>query len=317
MNNVKYTFLLPAYKARFLKKALESIHGQSLTDFKVIISDDCSPEDLYPICKPYLADSRFLYRRNSENIGGKSLVQHWNILVDLCESEYLIMASDDDVYDERFLEEIDRLSNKYPKLDLIRSRVQRIDEEGDTYAEDPIFKERETQLEFLYNAYNTEHIHCIANYVFKTDWLKKYKFVDLPLAWFSDDATVMLASHGGVANTSNILFSFRYSDVNISNGKHTSHDNAKKKIEATIQFHNIAIPYINQLSFSDSKLTRSKRKYIYDKVKNRIFWQIGEYLTFLNFTDFRNTYHWLCSNNYINSTFDKIIIWYRWCKLHK
>ena len=45
---MKYTFLLPAYK--------------------VIISDDCSPEDLRSICEPYLADPRFTYRRNAENL---------------------------------------------------------------------------------------------------------------------------------------------------------------------------------------------------------------------------------------------------------
>lgn len=42
----KYTFLLPAYKGRFLDEMLRSIQGQTYTNFKVIISDDCSPEGL-------------------------------------------------------------------------------------------------------------------------------------------------------------------------------------------------------------------------------------------------------------------------------
>lgn len=44
MNTSKYTFLLPAYKTRYLEKMLVSITNQTYTDFKVIISDDCSPE---------------------------------------------------------------------------------------------------------------------------------------------------------------------------------------------------------------------------------------------------------------------------------
>lgn len=50
---MKYTFLLPAYKGRFFDEMLRSIQGQTYTDFKVIISDDCSPEDLRSICEPY------------------------------------------------------------------------------------------------------------------------------------------------------------------------------------------------------------------------------------------------------------------------
>ena len=124
----KYTFLLPAYKGRFLDEMLRSIQGQTHTDFKVIISDDCSPEDLRSICEPYLADSRFTYRRNEENMGGKSLVAHWNLLVSMCDTEFLILASDDDVYEPQFLEEIDRLTLKYPDADLFRARIRIVDE---------------------------------------------------------------------------------------------------------------------------------------------------------------------------------------------
>ena len=96
---IKYTFLLPAYKPQFLEEALLSIKNQTYTDFCVIVSDDCSPFELKPIYDKVCAgDSRFSYRRNEENMGGKSLVSHWNLLVEMCETEWLIMASDDDVY---------------------------------------------------------------------------------------------------------------------------------------------------------------------------------------------------------------------------
>ena len=42
-------------------------------------------------------------------MGGKSLVSHWNLLVDMCDTEYFIMASDDDVYEPEFMKEIDSL----------------------------------------------------------------------------------------------------------------------------------------------------------------------------------------------------------------
>ena len=46
---VKYTFLLPAYKPDFLEVALRSIKSQTLKDFNVLVSDDCSPHDLKSI----------------------------------------------------------------------------------------------------------------------------------------------------------------------------------------------------------------------------------------------------------------------------
>ena len=131
----KYTFLLPAFKASYLNGMLESLKKQIFKDFKVIISDDCSPEDIYSICKPYLEDQRFIYRRNEKNIGGRDLVIHWNLLLNLCDTDYCVMASDDDIYDEHFLEEIDKLTQKYPNVDLLRSRVLLIDGEDALLAE--------------------------------------------------------------------------------------------------------------------------------------------------------------------------------------
>ena len=96
----KYTFLLPAYKPYFLAEALESIKEQTNTDFKVIVSDDCSPHDLESIFEKTCGDDqRFSFRRNKENMGGKSLVSHWNLLVDMCETEYFIMSTDYNVYE--------------------------------------------------------------------------------------------------------------------------------------------------------------------------------------------------------------------------
>ena len=126
MDKTRYTFLVPSYKASFLEEALESIKNQTYTDFKVLVSDDCSPENLKPIYEKVCGnDPRFAFRRNEANMGGKSLVSHWNLLVDLCDTEYLIMASDDDVYEPKFLEEIDALVEKYPKVDILRAKARR------------------------------------------------------------------------------------------------------------------------------------------------------------------------------------------------
>ena len=89
---MKYTFLLPAFKTKYLAEMLNSIQQQTYKDFKVLVSDDFSQEDVYGVCKPYLDDSRFSYRRNEKNIGAEKLVNHWNMLVEMCDTEFLIMS---------------------------------------------------------------------------------------------------------------------------------------------------------------------------------------------------------------------------------
>src|SRR5690606_26177114 len=96
------SFVLPAYKARFLKQAIESILNQTYSHFELIIVDDVSPEDLYAIVSCY-EDSRIHYYRNKENIGGKSLVSQWNHCMQYAQGDYLVMAADDDIYHPNFL----------------------------------------------------------------------------------------------------------------------------------------------------------------------------------------------------------------------
>ena len=237
MNQTKYTFLLPAYKPDFFEEALRSIKEQTYSDFKVLVSDDCSPHDLKSIFDKVCGDDeRFAYRRNEENMGSKSLVSHWNLLVDLCDTEYLILASDDDVYEPTFLEEVDKLARKYPEVDLIRARVKAINDKDEMIEKDAIYEEYVDGLEFLKQKHFNNALRCIANYVFRTSELKKNGgFIEFPLAWYSDDATVMAISEHGAANTKDMLFNFRNSIISISSRILNSTD-AYKKALATILF---------------------------------------------------------------------------------
>ena len=138
----------------------------------------------------------------------------------MCDTEYLILASDDDVYEPTFLEEVDKLASKYPEVDLIRARVRLINDSSNIAFYDGIYQEFTDSLEFINLMYLHNSIKCIANYTFRLDALKAIGgFIDFPLAWFSDRATVMKLSAHGVANTKDVLFSFRISDVNITFGK--------------------------------------------------------------------------------------------------
>ena len=244
---IKYTFLLPAYKPNFLEEALVSIKEQTYKDFKVIVSDDCSPHDLKSIFEKTCGDDpRFVFRRNEKNMGGKSLVSHWNLLVDMCDTEYFILASDDDVYEPTFLEEVDKLAVKYPEVDLIRARVKLINEQGNLLAKDAIYEEKLSDIEFISQLYGNHYIKCIANFVFKAKKLQVINgFKDFPLAWNSDSAIVIETSRNGIANTHKLLFSFRNSTVNISYGRNDK-ERCFKKLMASFEYDNWFGNYLRQ-----------------------------------------------------------------------
>lgn len=268
---MKYTFLIPAYKVRFFEEALKSILNQTYKDFKVVVSDDCSPDDIKSITYKYIEDQRLSYRRNKENIGSHSLVAHWNLLVDLCDTDYLILASDDDVYDEHFLEEVDFLVGKYPEVDLIHARANLIDENSNTYSKDALYEEKVSLLDYLsqFNFYN--HIECVANQVFKTKALKERGgFVDFPLAWCSDAATAAAIAVNGVANSHNILFSFRMSGENISSINNIK-DVIWKKYEALNMYDDFMKKIFDKIILDGTKFQYRTMHQIRDCHKNLIY----------------------------------------------
>ena len=264
----KYTFALAAYKAKFLKDSISSILNQSYADFKLIVSDDCSPEDLKSIVDSF-KDDRMVYRRNEVNIGGKDLVAHWNLLVDLVDTEFLIMASDDDVYEHGFLAEIDRLVCKYPTVDEFRARVQMINENEEVFWEDLHYEEYQTQLKFCTTNPNT----CIANNVFRTSALKAIGgFVNFPMAWGADMATEMALSTNGVVSTDKILFNFRQSGLNISSVKRNKASDLKK-LEAVFLFHEWAWDFISNMQFEKNLLNDAYYDHLKVKVNDVVICQ--------------------------------------------
>lgn len=225
---------MPAYKAAYLKDAVDSILNQTYKNFQLIVSDDCSPEDLKSIITQF-NDNRISYRCNENNIGGTNLVAHWNLLLGLAQSEYVILAPDDDVYAPTFLEEIDRLTYKYPNVNIFKSRMQKVDAAMNLIMHDRLYEEYITQLDNLYLHAMPDYMSGIGNYVFKTEALMSIGgFIDYPLAWWSDVMTTVILSENGLVTTQDILFTMRMSGISITTRK-ASMDELRKKAEATMR----------------------------------------------------------------------------------
>ena len=106
----RVTVLVPTYnRSTRLRRALDSVLAQTFTDFRVLISDNDSPDDTQAVCEEYARrDPRITYHRQPENI---TPVPNFNWLLERSDTEFTLMVADDDWlahdYIERCLEVMD------------------------------------------------------------------------------------------------------------------------------------------------------------------------------------------------------------------
>ncbi len=96
MSCPKVSVCIPSYNcARFLPAAIDSILGQSFTDFELIIVDDCSTDESRAVISHYAArDRRIVPVLNERNRG---MVPNWNFCLELSRGEYIRFLFSDDL----------------------------------------------------------------------------------------------------------------------------------------------------------------------------------------------------------------------------
>lgn len=243
--NTAFSFVMPAYKKRFLFKAIDSILKQSYKDFELIIVNDSSPEDLEEIVNQF-KDTRIRYVINEKNIGGYDLVANWNHCLQFANNDYIILATDDDMFEIDFLSKAEALISRYPNVNIIRSGVKKINEHEIVLDCEFPLKEYMTDREFTLFYAKGGTISCISNYIFRKDALKKSGgFISFPHAHYSDDATVLALSYNGIACIPSNEMSFRVSDINLSN--RSDLHLVKEQLRSTEQFMGWYLNHVRKL----------------------------------------------------------------------
>src|SRR3546814_17421281 len=84
--------------ARFIAEALDSILGQTFSDFELIIRDNASVDRTQEICHGYAAkDDRVRYIRTETNVGAGG---NYTLIVPLAAGAYFKWAAVDDIRSE-------------------------------------------------------------------------------------------------------------------------------------------------------------------------------------------------------------------------
>lgn len=212
------SFVMLAWKGAWLAEAIESILAQTYKNIELIVVDDCSPEDLRSIVERY-DDPRISYHRNEKNLGGIHLTKQWMHCVGLAKGEYVVIASDDDVYDIHFAESCMAKAILYPNVNIIRAGVKDVDEEGRvlwTEATSQLSGDCISQAEYTW-AYRQGIVSiCMGNLVFRRSELLRKGVQAFPRALGSDIAVSIDLAEQGMALADPGLFAFRHSTVHLS-----------------------------------------------------------------------------------------------------
>lgn len=120
---------LPVYNGeRYIRQSIESLLGQSYTDFELIISDNASTDATQEICREYAKeDSRIRYFRQPRNIG---LAPNHNFVVYESKGKLFKWAAGDDLYARSLLERCVAALDENPDVVLAHSWTAKIDGAG-------------------------------------------------------------------------------------------------------------------------------------------------------------------------------------------
>lgn len=117
--------LLTYNRAGLISKTVETILNQSLTDFELIINDNCSTDETETICKELeKQDHRIRYYRNTSNLG---LTGNYQAAFQRSSEKYVAFLHDSDLYDPTLLKYWLEALESYPSAAFVFNSVEAID----------------------------------------------------------------------------------------------------------------------------------------------------------------------------------------------
>ncbi len=227
--------VIPAYKRRFLDKALASLAQQTDPNFCVYVGDDASPEDLAAVVSRWSSRLKLQYVRFEQNLGATSLTRQWARCVSLSQEPWVWLLGDDDEAEPGCIAAWREARAAAPDADLFHFDVDRIDADGALLEREASFPARMSSRQFLEKRLLRQLNSYAPDYVFRrAAWLRVGGFQEFPLAWCSDDATwAKMAASGGICAVRGPRLRWRFSGYNISS---TNGQVGAQKMRASVEY---------------------------------------------------------------------------------
>ncbi|MGH8023625.1 MAG: glycosyltransferase family 2 protein [Limisphaerales bacterium] len=251
--------VIPAYKAGYLRKVLESVAAQNCRDFKVYIGDDASAENIEEIVREFSDALPLCYYRFPSNLGRESLAKHWRRCSALSREPWLWLFSDDDLMEEScagtFYRELAATSGRH---ELYRFNTCSMSGQGRVISENALHPQNETGADFLVSRLRGGRTSTAQELIFsRAAWERVGGFPDFPLGWASDDAFIaMLGSRKPIRVVPGPRVHWRLSGSNISTDN--SPGMAVQKLEACRQFVEWAADFLEKNPPTDGPLSHEE-----------------------------------------------------------
>lgn len=124
------TVIIPNFNhARYLPQRVESVLGQTFTNFELIILDDASTDNSKEIIERYSRQDNRISFYPSTNNSGSPFVQ-WNKGVKLATANLVWIAESDDVAAPDFLQTMVAIHDNHPAISLAYCQSNRMSDEG-------------------------------------------------------------------------------------------------------------------------------------------------------------------------------------------
>ena len=190
MNIPSVSIIIPVYKAeQWLRRCVDSILAQTMTDFEVLLINDGSPDKSGEICDEYATRDSRIRVFHKEN-GGVSSAR--NLGLDNAQGKWITFVDSDDSVGIRFLENFFEADNS--KIDLVVSGLRKI--QGGIETSCISFKDSEFRLrlglKILFDDLNILEYGFIGGKLFRTNIAKENKIYFDEQISYSEDLLFVL-----------------------------------------------------------------------------------------------------------------------------
>lgn len=127
---MKVSVIIPSYNyERYLHQRIDTVLNQSFKDIEVIVLDDASTDNSWPLIESYLnKDSRLKAGKGDQNSGNTYF--QWNKGFEMAQGEYIWIAEADDYANTDFLAEMIPIMENNPTVGMAYCQSNTIDSSG-------------------------------------------------------------------------------------------------------------------------------------------------------------------------------------------
>lgn len=215
MTYCRYSIVLPVRNGRkYIEPCVRSILRQRLSDFELVILDDCSDDGSIEWVSE-VTDSRVRILRSPVPRG---LEANWKRIGPAVRGEFLTIVGHDDLLDPDYLEVMDQLIRRFPDASLYHAHFRLINSEGRTIRRCAPIPAKETPAHFLSSRLNFERDSFGTGYVMRSDAFQRVGGIPpFKRLLYADDALWLRLMQGSwKATTEEECFSYRLHPASIS-----------------------------------------------------------------------------------------------------